>query len=352
MSETTLRAPLPDADAARAALKRPAAVRLAWLAAALVVVAAACLASFAFGVRDVTFEEILRGLSGDTSGVSEAAVAARIPRTALGLLVGAALGLAGTTFQAVTRNPLADPGIFGITSGASLAVVGSLAFFGLSGAYPTMGVAIAGAAVTAVFVYSVGSLGSGGATPLKLALAGAATTAALQSLISAVLLPRVDLLEQFRFWQIGGVGGATWDRISLLTPVLVVGALVVFAMARGMNSLALGDDLAASLGEHVGRTRVVATIGAVILCGAATAIAGPIAFIGLIVPHVCRLTIGTDHRWLLPASAIAGAGLLVIADVIGRLVLPSADVEVGIVAALIGAPFFIWIVRRQRVREL
>jgi iron complex transport system permease protein len=159
-------------------------------------------------------------------------------------------------------------------------------------------------------------------------------------------------METFRFWQIGGVGGATWDRISLVLPALAVGALICFLCARGMNSLALGDDLAAGLGENVFRTRLIAAAGAVILCGAATAVAGPIAFVGLVIPHLCRLLVGTDHRWLLPFCAVAGAGLLVAADIIGRVVARPEEIEVGIITAFIGAPVFIWIVRRQKVREL
>ena len=167
-----------------------------------------------------------------------------------------------------------------------------------------------------------------------------------------MLLPRVDVMETFRFWQIGGVGGATWDRIAMVLPVLAVGAIVCLATARGMNSLALGDDLAAGLGEHVARTRLVSSAGAVILCGAATAVAGPIAFVGLVIPHLCRLLVGTDHRWLLPFSMVTGAALLVASDVVGRVIARPEEIEVGIITAFIGAPFFIWIVRRQRVREL
>ncbi len=327
-------------------------MRLAWLGAVLVVLAVLCAASVAFGVREVSLSELVTALGGDISGVSEAAVVARIPRTVLALLVGAALGLSGASMQAVTRNPLADPGILGISGGAALAVVIGLAFFGLANPSAHMGLAIVGAAGAAIFVYFVGSLGRGGATPLKLALAGAATAAAFTSLTSAILLPRVDVMETFRFWQIGGVGGATWDRIALVLPVLVAGAAICLLCARGMNSLALGDDLAAGLGENVARTRLIAAAGAVILCGAATAVAGPIAFVGLVVPHMCRLLVGPDHRWLLPFSALTGAGLLVAADVIGRVVARPEEIEVGIVTAFIGAPFFIWIVRRQKVREL
>ena len=340
--------PLPDAAIER----RPAVVRLTWVGAGIGLLVALSMASVAFGVRDVTPIEILEGLTGRTEGIAQAAVVARVPRTVLALLVGAALAMAGATMQAVTRNPLADPGILGVSGGASLAVVVGIAFFGLSAPYSVMTVAIAGAAGAAVFVYAVGSLGRGGATPLKLTLAGAATSAAFTSLVSAVLLPRVDVMETFRFWQIGGVGGATWDRIAALSPVLALGAVICLVSARGMNSLALGDELAAGLGENVGRTRMVAAAGAIVLCGAATAIAGPIAFVGLVIPHLCRLLVGTDHRWLLPVSALAGAALLVAADVIGRLIARPAELEVGILTAVIGAPVFIWIVRRQRVREL
>jgi iron complex transport system permease protein len=348
LTASLTRTPLPDA----AALRSPATVRLGWLAVAVIALGLLCVASVAFGAREVSLGEIIAGLGGDVRGVSEAAVVARIPRTVLALLVGAALGLAGASMQAVTRNPLADPGILGVSGGAAVAVVIGIAFFGLADPYAYMAVAIAGAAAAAVFVYLVGSLGRGGATPLKLTLAGAATSAAFVSLTSAILLPRVDAMETFRFWQIGGVGGATWDRIAIVLPVLIVGAIVCLVCARGMNSLALGDDLAAGLGEHVFRTRLIAAAGAVILCGAATAIAGPIAFVGLVVPHLCRLLVGTDHRWLLPFSAIAGAALLVAADVIGRVVARPEEIEVGIVTAFIGAPVFIWIVRRQKVREL
>lgn len=337
-------------DVAR--LRRSTAVRLTWLAVGLAVLALLFVLSVAFGTRVVSVGDVFSALGGDTSGIAEAAVVKRIPRTVLALLVGAALALSGTTMQAVTRNPLADPGILGVSSGAALAVVAGIAFFGMSDPHAYIWVAIGGAALAAAFVYTVGSLGRDGATPLKLALAGAAISATFSSLVSAILLPRVDVLTTFRFWQIGGVGGATWERISLIIPFLVVGAAICFFSARGMNMLALGDDLAAGLGENVLRARLISAAGAVLLCGVATAIAGPIGFVGLVVPHFCRLLVGTDLRWLLPFSAIAGAALLVAADVVGRVVARPQEIEVGIITAFIGAPFFIWIVRRQRVREL
>lgn len=334
-------------------LRRPALVRTTWLLIGAGVIIVLSILSVSFGVRAVSLDDIVAALSGQDDTVGQAAIIKRIPRTVLALLVGAALALSGATMQAVTRNPIAEPGILGISNGASLAVVICLAFFGAGGALTQMFVAVIGAAVAAVFVYTVGSLGRGGATPLKLALAGAATSAALASLISAVLLPRADLLEAFQAWQVGGVGGAEWPRIAITAPALALGALICFACARGMNSLALGDDLASGLGENVFRTRLISAAGAVILAGAATAIAGPIGFVGLVIPHICRMLIGTDHRWLLPFSAVAGAALLLAADVVGRVIAPSGEeIQVGIITAIIGAPFFIWIVRRQKVREL
>ncbi|MBI1350285.1 MAG: iron chelate uptake ABC transporter family permease subunit [Actinomycetales bacterium] len=309
-------------------------------------------ASLAFGTRVVSVDEILGGLSGTSDGIAQAAVSARIPRTLLAFLVGAMLAVSGASMQAVTRNPLADPGILGVSFGAALAVVIGIAAFGISSPYAYIAFAIVGAGMSAVFVYVVGSLGYGGMTPLKLALAGAATAAAFTSLISAILLPRVDVMTTFRFWQVGGVGGATWDRVALAAPFAVIGVLACLALARGMNTLALGDDVAAGLGENVARARLLGWAGAVVLCGAATAVAGPIAFVGLVVPHVCRLLVGGDYRWVLPASAIVGAGLLIGADVVGRVIARPDEIEVGIVTAVIGAPVFVWIVRRQKVREL
>lgn len=349
MTSATVIAPAPGA----ADLRRPVLVRTLWLLIGLVVLVVLTILSISFGVRAVSFDDIAAALTGHTDTIAQAAIVKRIPRTVLALLVGAALALSGATMQAVTRNPIADPGILGVSNGASLAVVCGIAFFGLADPYGQMAFAIAGAGLAAVFVYTVGSLGRGGATPLKLALAGAATSAAFASLISAVMLPRVDLLQTFQSWQIGGVGGAEWPRIALTAPVLAIGALICFVCSRGMNSLALGDEMAKGLGENVFRTRMISALGAVILAGAATAIAGPIGFVGLIIPHVCRMLVGTDHRWLLPFSAIAGAALLTASDIVGRVIAPSSEeIQVGIITAIIGAPFFIWIVRRQKVREL
>ncbi|MEH1098901.1 FecCD family ABC transporter permease [Micromonospora sp. CPCC 205561] len=335
-----------------AVVRRPARVRLLWFLVAAVVLLALTVASVALGSRDVGWSDVVAAFRGADATMEQAAVTKRIPRTLLAVIVGAALALAGAVMQGVTRNPLGDPGILGVNMGASLAVVVGMVAFGLSSPTSYLSSAILGAALAAVFVYAVGSLGRGGPTPLKLALAGAATSAALASLVRAFVLPRNDVASGFQSWQIGGVGGATYDSTRQALPFLVVGFLICLLSARALNSLALGDELAAGLGERVALVRGVAAFGAVLLCGASTAVAGPIMFVGLVVPHACRLLVGPDHRWLLPFSALLGASLLTAADIVGRVVARPTEIDVGIVTALIGAPFFIYIVRRQKVREL
>ena len=335
-----------------AIVRRPRRLRALWFLVAIATLGALIVISVMIGSRDVSWADAVAALGGSTNGFDEAAVAKRIPRTFLAVAVGAALGVSGAVMQGVTRNPLADPGILGVNMGASLAVVTGIAYFGLTSASSFIWVAITGAALAAVFVYVVGSLGRGGATPLKLALAGAATSAALASFLTAIILPRGDISQSARSWQIGGVGGGTWDSISQVLPFLLVGFLISLASAKGLNSLALGDDLAAGLGERVAMTRGAAALGAVVLCGAATAVTGPIAFVGLVVPHACRLMFGVDHRWVLPFSAVVGASLLTGADVLGRILTRPSEIDVGIITAIIGAPIFIWIVRRSKVRAL
>ncbi|MET8090304.1 iron ABC transporter permease [Micromonospora sp. NPDC005220] len=335
-----------------ALVRRPARVRLTWLLVVLAALVLVLIASVAFGSRIVGWADLTAALGGADETLNQAAVTKRVPRTVLAALVGAALSLSGAVMQGVTRNPLADPGILGVNMGAMLAIAVAMVTVGLYTATMYIWVAIAGAAVSSLFVYAVGSLGRGGATPLKIALAGAATSAALASLVVAIVLPRGDIAENFQSWQVGGVGGATWDSIGQVLPFLIAGLVICLLSARALNSLALGDELAAGLGERVALVRGIAALGAVVLCGTATAVAGPIAFVGLIVPHLCRLLVGLDYRWLLPFVALVGAALLTAADVVGRVVNRPDEIEAGIITALIGAPFFIYIVRRRKVREL
>lgn len=323
-------------------------------AVALGALLAACvIASFAFGARVVGLGDIVEGLtSADPTSIGAVAVAGRVPRTVLGVLTGAALGLAGALMQAVTRNPLADPGILGVNTGAALAVVLGIAFLGITSMGQYLALALLGAALAAFAVYAIGSLGRGGATPIKLALAGAAMTAALSSLVSAILLPRVDVMNVFRFWQVGGVGGATWPAITALVPFLLVGAALAVVTGPALEAMAMGDDVAVGLGVQVGRTRILAATGGVLLCGAATAVAGPIAFVGLMVPHAVRLLVGPSQRWILALSVLGGASLLVLGDTLGRVIGRPGELEAGIVTAFLGAPTLIMIARRARMSAL
>lgn len=333
-------------------LRRARRGRVIWLSIVLLALACACLLSVSLGTRDVGWADIFAGVTGTTETMAQAVVAVRVPRTVLALLGGAALGLAGAVMQGITRNPLADPGILGVNAGAAMAVVIGIAWFGMQTLHTFLWTAILGAGVAACFVYAVGSLGPGGATPLKLALAGAATSIASASFTMAIILPRNDIAGGVRSWQIGGVGGATFDAILPCLPFLLVGLILCLLSARSLNLLALGDDAATGLGARVAWARGAAALGAVLLCGATTAICGPIGFVGLVVPHLCRLLVGVDHRWLLPFSALTGSILLLVADVIGRIIARPSEMDVGIVTAFVGAPVFIWIVRKRRVRDL
>lgn len=331
--------------------------RVVVLIVAVAAVLVSTVVSLSFGSRPVGFDQVVLGISTWLRGelpadIGALAVQSRIPRTVLALLAGAALALSGALMQAITRNPLADPGILGVNTGAALAVVAGIAFLGVSSALGYLGLALIGAFVTAFFVYFVGSVGPGGTTPIKLALAGAATAAALSSLVSAILLPRQAVMDEFRYWQIGNVGRAEWDTMAVIIPILLIGTVIALLCASALNALALGDDVAVGLGVHVGRIRITAAIAGVGLCAAVTAVAGPIGFVGLMVPHAVRLVAGSDQRWLLPLSALGGAVLLILADTIGRVLGSPGEVEAGIITAFLGAPVLIAIARRTRMRAL
>lgn len=276
----------------------------------------------------------------------------RLPRTVIGLAVGAALGLSGAVLQGATRNPLADPSILGIHSGAAVFVVLGVAVFGITQLSLYVWLAFIGAGIAMLVVYSVASLGREGATPIKLALAGAAMTAAMQSVTSAILLTSPRTLDEIRFWQVGSLAGRDMAIFVQVAPFLAVGVVLALASGRMLDGLSMGEDVARALGQNVGRSRAMAGLAAVILAGAATAAAGPIAFVGLTVPHVARAITGPNYRWILPYSMLLAPILLLAADVIGRVIAPPGEVQVGIVTAFLGAPVFIALVRRRRLATL
>ncbi len=310
-------------------------------------------ASLLFGARAISMQELVDGLfypDRDSHGAN--IIRKRVSRTIFALFCGAALGVAGALMQAVTRNPLADPSILGVNTGASLFVVFGIAYLNITSANQYIWFALIGAGLTAIFVFGIGSLGRGGATPIKLVLAGAATTAALSSLVTAIMIPSTYAMDQFRFWQIGSVGSGTWDSIITFIPFLLVGLGIAFITAPALNALALGDEVASSLGVHPTFLRFSAALGGVLLCGAATALAGPIGFIGLLATHVMRLILGPDLRFVIPMSALSGAIILIISDCLGRVIGSPGELEVGVVTAFIGAPILILLAKKSKVRSL
>lgn len=343
----------PAAGTAPATPARPAAPargpRAPWLLAAVAVLALVAAASLAVGARGLALDTVWQALTQfDPANGDHAVVHSRIPRTALGLLAGGALGLAGAAMQGVARNPLADPGIIGINAGAALAVVTGIYVFGVASLAGYIWFAFIGAAAAAVVVYLIASLGRDGATPVKLALAGAALSAGLFSLMNVILVSSRDTLDRFRFWQVGGIAGRDWSAIVPALPFLLLGAAIVLATGRILNNFALGDDIARSLGQRVGRARAATALGIVLLCGSATALAGPIGFVGLVIPHAVRFLTGPDYRWILPFSLVLAPALLLAADVAGRVILLPGEVPAGIMTALVGAPVFVWLVRRSK----
>ncbi|OLT09220.1 iron ABC transporter permease [Pseudonocardia sp. CNS-139] len=316
--------------------------------------ALAVVASLCVGSRDVPPAEVWHALvaAGPTSPDASWAYAVvreqRVPRTVLALLVGAALGVAGAVMQSLTRNPLADPGILGVNAGAALAVVLAVALTGFVGIWFSLWFAFAGAALAVVLVHLLGTAGGAARTPVRLALGGVAVSAAASSLVQTVILADQEAFNEFRFWAAGSLEGRRWEVVGAVAPFVAAGLLLALAVASGLNALALGDDVGRSLGVRAARLRAATTVAVALLCGAATAAVGPVGFVGLAVPVMVRALVGTDMRWVLPLVALYAPGLLLLADVVGRRVVPGSEVQVGIVTAILGGPVFVVLVRRAR----
>jgi iron complex transport system permease protein len=324
---------------------RPSLTRAGGLLAALLVLLAVLVLSIAVGAKQLSPGEVWRGLVDSSSSGYTVVHRMRLPRTLLGLAVGVALGLAGGVMQALTRNPLADPGLLGINAGASAAVVTAVALLGVTSFNGYVWFAFLGAGIVSVLVYAVG--GGRGATPARLALAGAALNAMLYSYVSAVMLVDTASLDKMRFWTVGSLASVEAGTVARLAPFVLAGLLLALALARPLNALALGEDAAVALGAHPARTRAAATVAVTLLCGAATAACGPIVFVGLMVPHLVRALTGPDLRWLLPYCAVLSPVLG--ADVLGRVLGRPGELQVGIVTAVLGGPFFLYFVRHGKV---
>ncbi|RVX43834.1 iron complex transport system permease protein [Nonomuraea polychroma] len=325
------------------------------LALLCVLLALVAFLSITLGSRSIGLPEVLRALGSlDTDGSINSTVTLelRVPRTLLGVLVGAALGVAGAILQGVTRNPLADAGVMGINSGAAAFVVFAITVLGVRGAGVYVWFAFAGAIAALVLVYAIASLGREGATPVKLALSGVAVTAGLASVTTGIVMTNVDALNELRFWQVGSLAGRYAPILTGVAPFLIIALIASLGFGRALNGLALGEDMARGLGQQVTRTRTAAFAVVAVLAGAATAACGPIVFVGLVVPHVARFICGPDYRWILPYSMLLAPIVLLLADVLGRVVVTPDELQVGVVLGVLGAPAFIGIVRYGRMSEV
>ncbi|MGO1164815.1 FecCD family ABC transporter permease [Brucella pseudogrignonensis] len=271
----------------------------------------------------------------------------RLPRVLAGLLAGSALAVAGAIMQAVTNNPLASPGLLGINAGASFAVVVAISVLGAGSSNTHIWFAFGGAGLTAVVVYALASAGVAGATPLKLVLAGAVLATFLTSLATAILIFDQTTLDAVRLWTAGSLAGRTMAQVSAVAPYILVGLTAALIFRRHLMTLSLGTTLAQSVGQNQVLWRGLAVVIVILLAGGAVSLAGPIGFVGLVVPHIARMTVSVDYRWIIPFSAAGGALLILVADTVGRTFFASQSFPVGVTMALVGAPFFIWIARRR-----
>lgn len=350
---TTTQQPGPAGTEQRPGLAATSAVRMVWLLVLLAVLVVLGLLSIAVGTQFLELATVWRVLW--TPDSSEAAIIVhdlRVPRTLLGILAGVALGLAGALIMALTRNPLADPGILGVNAGAQFAVVIAVSAFGLTTFHEYVWFSFAGAILATVAVYLIGSTGRGGGTPVRLTLAGVALGSVLSGVASGITLLNPRTFEVIRNWVAGSLVGRDLEIVGQLTPFVLVGVVMALSLARSLNAIALGDDLASSFGVDMRLTRTLGVIAVTILCGATTAVVGPISFVGLMVPHIARWLMGPDQRWIFVTTVVAAPSVLLLADIVGRLVIRPGEMQAGLVTAFIGAPVLIALVRRRKASGL
>ncbi|OLM21001.1 MULTISPECIES: iron ABC transporter permease [unclassified Pseudonocardia] len=319
----------------------------------LLVVAAATVLSMKVGARPLSWAELADGLLRFGGSPADIVVRhVRLPRTLAGLITGACLGLAGAVAQGITRNPLAGPGTLGVNAGAAGAMILVMASAGIGSLAGHVWFGFLGGALAALAVYAIGGSGRDGATPVKLALAGAAVSALITAATSAVVLLDRELFARFRYWIVGSLARADLLTVGQAVPFAVAGVLLAVALVRRLDAVALGEDTSRSLGARPGLTRLTGLVAVVVLAGTATAVAGPVAFVGLVAPHAARALVGTAHRWVLPVSALLAAGLVLLADVAGRVVIAPEEVQIGVTAAVLGGPVFLHLVRTRKVAAL
>lgn len=321
--------------------------RWAGLFIAIIVLLFLISASIVYGYTDTTWKMAIDALTNfDGSNEHIVIQSVRIPRAFIAAAVGASLAISGVLMQTVTKNPLASPDIFGVNAGAGVAVVIAVTVFSVGSLQLFTWLSFAGAAVAAISVYAIGSVGREGLTPMKLTLAGSAMTALFASFTQGILVLNEAALEQVLFWLAGSVAGRNLENLIAVLPYLVVGWITSLVIAAKMNVLSMGEDVAKGLGLNTALLKIIIGIVVILLSGGAVAVAGPIGFIGIVVPHLTRSIVGIDHRWVIPFSGLLGGGLLLTADIASRYILMPQEVPVGVMTAIIGTPFFIYIARK------
>ncbi|PZE19859.1 FecCD family ABC transporter permease [Paenibacillus xerothermodurans] len=313
----------------------------------LIVLSIAICCSIVFGVTDIRFQTVIESYTG-FNGSNEHLIiqTTRVPRAVIAAAVGASLAVAGAVMQAITRNPLASPSILGVNSGAAFFIVVAASCFHASGFQEFTWIAFIGSATSTAIVYVLGSLGRDGLTPIKITLAGAAVTAFFHSLTQGFLLADGKMFDQILIWLVGSVAGRDVAMLHAVYPYMIAGLAICLFLSKHINLLALGEDVAAGLGQRTVLVKLTAAVGIVLLAGASVAVAGPIAFVGIIIPHVVRYLVGNDYRWIVPFSALLGAILLVSADLSSRYIAMPSEVPVGVMTAILGVPFFVYIARK------
>ncbi|MBD2056225.1 iron ABC transporter permease [Oculatella sp. FACHB-28] len=340
-----------SAPLATVSKKRSPILQVVGLGVSILLLFVCLLLSITFGAADINLSTVWQALTAFDGSTNHLIITTlRLPRALIALLVGAALAVAGALMQGLTRNPLAEPRILGISAGAALAVVAATFLIGTTSIQTYTWFAFTGAAIAAVAVYSLGSAGRGGLSPLKLVLAGAVLDYLLSALMTGILILDRRTLDEVRFWLAGSVAGRDFNVLLQVLPYVSIGLIIAFSLGKQITTLTLGEDVARGLGLNTAWVKAIAIITVVLLAGSAVALAGPIGFVGLVIPHIVRFWVGVDYRWILPYAAVWGAVLLLIADLVARLIIKPQELPVGIMMALLGAPFFIYLARSQAKR--
>ncbi|OAB32471.1 iron ABC transporter [Paenibacillus macquariensis subsp. defensor] len=325
-------------------------MRLLGLACSLFILGVAVICSVIYGVTDIPLSSIWESfVHYDYSSQEHLIIqTVRVPRALIAVAAGGSLAVAGALMQVITRNPIASPSLFGINSGAAFMVVIASGWLGISGMQSLTLFALLGAAISGSIVFYLGSIGRDGMTPIKITLAGASIAAFFHSMTQGYMLTNGKMFDQVLVWLVGSVAGRDMDMLINVLPYLFIGFIIAISLSRHLNVLLMGDDVAQTLGQRTALIKSLASVAVILLAGGSVAVAGPIAFVGIIIPHIVRYLVGNDYRWVIPYSAVLGGILLVTADIGARYIAMPKEIPVGVMTAILGVPFFVYIARKGK----